>query len=121
SGRHTPRFAGAGAGSEPERSAQESDDGGSRELGVATRIPQLGWTLIVAQPTAEAYAAAAVLQRQLVVAITLALVAMIAVGYLFGRTFINPILALKAGTHDIAAGQLGARVHFPPPSHPAPP
>ena len=35
---------------------------------------------------------------------------MIAVGYLFGRSFINPILALQRGTHDIAAGQLEARV-----------
>ena len=35
---------------------------------------------------------------------------MIAVGYLFGRRFINPILALKRGTHDVAAGQLDTRV-----------
>jgi signal transduction histidine kinase len=88
------------------------DEGGRRALGVAARIPQLGWTLIVAQPTDEAYATATILQEQLVVAITLALIAMIAVGYLFGRTFINPILALKAGTHDIAAGQLDARVQI---------
>src|SRR6185369_12359368 len=31
-------------------------------------------------------------------------------GYFFGRSFINPILALQRGTHDIAAGQLEARV-----------
>ena len=35
---------------------------------------------------------------------------MITVGYLFGRSFINPILTLQRGTHDIAAGQLDARV-----------
>jgi len=35
---------------------------------------------------------------------------MIAVGYLFGRTFINPILELKRATRDVAAGQLDARV-----------
>src|SRR5262249_6803536 len=104
-----PLFAAARAGSETEPIAQEYDDDGRRELGVATRIPQLGWTLIVAQPTAHVYAAAA-LQRQLDVALTLALVAMNHAGYLFGRTSINPILALKAGTHDIAAGQLAARV-----------
>jgi signal transduction histidine kinase len=108
-----PLVAAARASAETTPVAQEYvDDGGRRELGVAARIPQLGWTVIVAQPTNEAYAAAAVLQRQLVIAISLALVAMIAVGYLFGRTFINPILALKAGTHDIAAGQLDARVHI---------
>jgi len=85
-------------------------EGGRRELGVAARIPDLGWTVIVEQPTSEAYATATVLQRQLVVTISLALVAMITVGYLFGRTFINPIHALKKATHDVASGQLDARV-----------
>jgi signal transduction histidine kinase len=108
-----PLVAAARAGDETTPVAQEYvDDNGRRELGVAARIPELGWTVIVEQPANEAYAAAAVLQRQLVIAISLALVAMITVGYLFGRTFINPILALKAGTHDIAAGQLDARVHI---------
>jgi signal transduction histidine kinase len=88
------------------------DEDGRRQLGVAARVPQLGWTLIVEQQTSEAYASATVLQRQLVIAISLALIAMITVGYLFGRTFINPILALKTGTQDLAAGQLGARVHI---------
>jgi len=108
-----PLVAAARSHDESAPVAQEYvDDDGRRQLGVAARIPQLGWTLIVAQPTDEAYATAAILQQQLVVAITLALVAMITVGYLFGRTFINPILALKAGTHDIAAGQLDARVQI---------
>jgi len=83
---------------------------GRSQLGVAARIAQLGWTVIVEQPTREAYANASVLQRQLVVAISFALLVMITVGYLFGRSFINPILTLQRGTHDIAAGQLEARV-----------
>jgi signal transduction histidine kinase len=86
-----------------------AEDGG-RQLGVAARIAQLGWTVIVEQPTREAYANATVLQRQLGVAIGIALLVMIAVGYRFGRSFINPILTLQRGTHDIAAGQLDARV-----------
>src|SRR5262249_46310021 len=89
--------------------AQEYVDEGRHELGVAARIPQLGWTVIVEQPTAEAYATATVLQRQLYIVIFLALAAMIAVGWLFGRSFINPILALPAATHDVAAGELGTR------------
>jgi signal transduction histidine kinase len=35
---------------------------------------------------------------------------MIAVGYLFGRSFINPILLLKRATHGVASGQLDTRV-----------
>ena len=87
-----------------------TDDDSRSQLGVAARIAQLGWTVIVEQPTREAYANAAVLQRQLVVAISMALLVMISVGYLFGRSFINPILALKRGTDDVAAGRLETRV-----------
>ncbi len=38
--------------------ADEYEDGGRSQLGVATRIAALGWTVIVEQPTAEAYASA---------------------------------------------------------------
>src|SRR5216683_1446536 len=106
-----PLFADASARKETTPVAQEYVDQDQRkQLGVAARIPQLGWTVIVEQPTAEAYASATELQRQLVVAISLALIAMITVGYLFGRSFIDPILTLKRATHDVAAGQLDARV-----------
>src|SRR3954466_4253212 len=91
-------------------SHEYNDEDGRRQLGVAARIPQLGWTVIVEQPTREAYANATALARQLVAAITGALIVMIAVGYFFGRSFIDPILTLQRGTHDIAAGQLDARV-----------
>jgi signal transduction histidine kinase len=90
--------------------SSEYDDEGTRRLGVAARVPPLGWTVIVEQPTAEAYANAAQLERQLVVAISVALLGMVSVGYLVGRGFISPILALKRATHAVAAGQLDTRV-----------
>jgi len=86
------------------------DEDGRSDLGAAARIVPLGWTVIVEQPTREAYANAAALQGQLVVAISMALLVMVVVGYLFGRTLINPILTLKRATHSLAAGQLDARV-----------
>ncbi len=86
------------------------DAGGTRQLGVAAGMAPLGWTMIVEQPTSEAYANAGVLQRQLVVTISIALLLMISVGYLFGRQFIGPILALQRGTHALAAGRLDERV-----------
>jgi two-component system NtrC family sensor kinase len=104
-------FAAARGRSDATPVSQEyTDEDGRRDLGVAARIAQLGWTVIVEQPTREAYANAAVLQRQLAIAISIAALGMITVGYLFGRSFINPILTLQRGTHDIAAGQLDARV-----------
>ncbi|PYR25906.1 MAG: hypothetical protein DMF92_19605, partial [Acidobacteria bacterium] len=96
--------------SDPPVSREYLNEDGSGELGVAARIAALGWTVIVEQPTREAYANAAALQRQLVVAILVVLLGMISLGYFFGRGFITPILALQRATSDVAAGQLDARV-----------
>jgi len=56
-------------------SAEYSDARGTI-LGVAAPLPSLRWTIIVEQPESEAFAIPIGLQRQLVVAITLALLAM---------------------------------------------
>jgi signal transduction histidine kinase len=79
-------------------------------LGVGARVPTLGWTVIVEQPTREAFAISTSLQRQLVVAIAVALLAMLLVGSLWGRRFIEPILRLTRGTRELAAGRLDTRV-----------
>ena len=79
-------------------------------LGVAATIPSLGWTVIVEQPQSEAFAIPIALQQQLEIAIALALLAMLVVGYFWGRSFINPILALTRGTRALAAGRLDERV-----------
>jgi signal transduction histidine kinase len=83
---------------------------GATRLSVAARIPNLGWTVLVEQPTSEAYANAAVLQRQLTEAIAIALLITITAGWLFGRRFIAPIFTLKHATQAVAAGQMDARV-----------
>jgi signal transduction histidine kinase len=92
--------------------SSEYVDAGRRALGVAARVAPLGWVVAVEQPTREAYANATELQRQLVIAISLALLVMISVGFLFGRSFIRPILDLQQATHSLAAGQLDTRVHI---------
>ena len=79
-------------------------------LGVGARLPQLGWTVVVEQPTREAFAIPTSLQRQLFVSITVALFAMLLVGSLWGRRFIEPILRLTRGTRALAQGQLDTRV-----------
>ncbi len=93
--------------------AVEYDDEGRTNLAVGAAIGSLGWTVIVEQPTREAFASASQLTRQLVIAISVALLGMIAVGYLFGRSFINPILTLQRGTHALASGALDTRVAIP--------
>ena len=86
------------------------DENGEPVLGVAASMAPLGWTMIVEQPTREAYAHATDLQRLLIVTISIALLLMISVGYLFGRQFIGPILTLQRGTQALAAGRLDERV-----------
>jgi signal transduction histidine kinase len=90
-------------------SAEYSDERGQL-LGVAATIPSLGWTVLVEQPQSEAFAIPLRLERQLEIAIGLALLAMLGAGYFWGRSFINPILALTRGTRALAAGHLDERV-----------
>ena len=89
------------------------DGAGRTLLGVAAPIPSLGWTVIVEQPTSEAFALADQLQRELVMVITLALVATILLGYYWGRSFIRPIFALMTGTQALSEGRLEERVDIP--------
>ncbi len=88
------------------------DDGAREQLAVSATIDPLDWTVVVEQPTSEAYANAIELRRQLIVAILLGLAVMIVTGLLFGRRFIAPIFALRDATRSIANGQLDARVRI---------
>ena len=99
-----------GAPKEQTIASAEYFNGQRSMLGVASTLPSLGWTVIVEQPQSEAFAIPIALQRQLVVAITVALLAMLVVGYYWGRSFINPIMALTRGTRALAAGHLDERV-----------
>ncbi|HKT79688.1 MAG TPA: sensor histidine kinase [Vicinamibacterales bacterium] len=106
---HHPLVAGSGQPASLYQ-AEYIDDDGREQLAVSARIPALNWTVIVEQPTSEAYAGARALARQLTVAIALALLVMIGVGLLFGRRFIAPIFKLKAATQAVAGGNLETRV-----------
>lgn len=93
-------------------STEYGDDQGQQWLAVGATLPSLGWVLIVEQPATEAFGLADRLQRQLLAAILLALVAMIATGLYWGRSFIVPIFTLIRGTEALADGHLDTRVHL---------
>ena len=76
----------------------------------AAPVHSLGWTVLVEQPTAEAYAVARSLEWQLVFVIALALAATVVAGYLWGRGFIRRIFTLMRGTQAIAEGRMDSRV-----------
>src|SRR5262245_41930903 len=88
------------------------DEDGEEQLGVAAGISTLNWTVIVEQPTAEAYANATRLERQLLIAAALALLLMVGAGFVFGHRFIAPIFALKRGTQALSEGKLETRVQI---------
>jgi len=114
SGQHplVPAAGGAAANADrgESRWREYVDDMGREQLAVATAVPPLEWTLIVEQPTDEAYGGAMALRRLLIVAASLALLVMIGAGLLFGRRFIDPIFRLQRATQAVAEGHLETRV-----------
>ena len=86
------------------------DNDGRDTLAVGAGVRGLPWVVVVEQPTEEAFAVAATLRRQLLVAITLALLGTVVLGSLWGRSFISRIFALKRATRAIAEGRLDERV-----------
>jgi signal transduction histidine kinase len=93
-----------------EVTSDQYDDTRGPMLGVAARLPSLGWTVIVEQSRDEAFAIPIRLQWQLGIAIAVALMVMLGVGYFWGHRFIDPILALTRGTRALAEGKLDERV-----------
>ncbi|MDA1093660.1 MAG: sensor histidine kinase [Acidobacteria bacterium] len=89
---------------------ETEDENGRGLLAVAAAVPSLNWTVIVEQPMSEAYGLLNRLQAQLIAVIVWALLLTVAVGFLWGRSFIRPILALTRGTEAIANGHLEERV-----------
>ena len=92
---------------------QERDDAsGERVIAVGVRIPELNWIVMVEQPTREAFATAWRHERELIAAISLALLIMLLAGLVWGRSLILPIKELIRGTEAIAEGHLDERVRI---------
>lgn len=85
---------------------------GEGMLVVGVRIPELGWMVMVEQPTREAFAVARRNERDLIAAISLALLVMVLAGLVWGRSLILPIRELIRGTEAIADGRLDDRVRI---------
>jgi HAMP domain-containing protein len=85
---------------------------GEPMLVVGVRVPDLDWMVLVEQPTREAFAVARRQERDLIAAISLALLIMLLAGLVWGRSLIEPIRALIVGTEAIADGHLEGRVRI---------
>jgi signal transduction histidine kinase len=83
---------------------------GEKLLGVAAAVRNPQWTVVVEQPTTDAFAVANALERQLLATIGLALLGTVVLGWLWGRSFIQRIFALTKVTRAIADGRMDERV-----------
>jgi signal transduction histidine kinase len=97
-------------GTEKEASGRYRDETGQEMLAAMSRVEDLNWTVVVEQPTTEAFGIAERLQRNLLVVIGLALMGTMTLGWLWGRSFITRIFALTKATQAIAEGRMDERV-----------
>ena len=79
-------------------------------LAVAAPVESANWTVIVEQPTSDAFGVAHSIERLLLGAIALALLGTLLLGWLWGRSFIRRIFALTKVTRAIADGRMDERV-----------
>jgi signal transduction histidine kinase len=119
-------IAAAASGSEPERAVavkvrqnpqdpSESslyylDSDGREMLVVSAQVGTPDWTVIVEQPTDEAFGLTRTLERQLLAVIALALLGTVVLGWFWARSFITRIFALTTATRAIAEGRMDERV-----------
>ena len=83
---------------------------GERLLAVGVGVPELDWAVVVEQPAREAFVVARRHENELIAAISLALLIMVMVGSVWGRSLIAPIMELIRGTQAIAEGRFDERV-----------
>ena len=87
-----------------------TDSRGENLLAVAAAVDNPDWTVIIEQPTDDAFTVAHSIERLLLGAIGLALLGTISLGWLWGRSFIRRIFALTKATRAIAGGHMDERV-----------
>ena len=79
-------------------------------LAVGAALDNPRWTVLVEQPTEDAFRLSRQLQSQLFAAIGLALLGTVILGWVWGRSFIQRIFALTRVTRAIADGRMDERV-----------
>lgn len=86
---------------------------GTDVLAVAAFVPELGWTLIVEQPVAEAFAASSLMRRDLAIIVAFAALLALAVGLFVGTKQVRTLEAMRVHANKVGQGDLDARVPLP--------
>jgi signal transduction histidine kinase len=92
------------------RVVEYADPHGERVLGAAAPIPELGWGVILEQPTRAAFAAVREQVQRLALAVAVFLVVTVLVGAYGARLVTRSLALLTARTREIAQGRLRGRV-----------
>lgn len=83
-------------------------------LAMSAAVPDLGWTVVVEQPIAEAYRAATWMTRDLLVVVGAATFLAIFLGLALGGRPVRVIERLRRHARDVAQGNLDARIEEKP-------
>jgi signal transduction histidine kinase len=94
----------------PPATWKKFSNGREELLAVAAPVANPQWTVIVEQPTDDAFQVATSITWQLIAAIALALLGTVVLGWLWGRSFIQRIFALTKVTRALAEGRMDERV-----------
>ncbi|MBN2494115.1 MAG: HAMP domain-containing protein [Deltaproteobacteria bacterium] len=85
-------------------------DGAGQEYLATAATLSLGWSVVVQQPTAEAFAASARMRQQTIFWIVASVLVAIFVGLFLGRSISVPIKQLVEGAEQFAQGHFGHRL-----------
>jgi class 3 adenylate cyclase len=88
------------------------DDGGEHFLAGLSRLPDMGWTVIVKQPLSEAYAPIYSALWRLGTGLAFALALGSAAALWLTRRVVGPIYKLEKGTFQIGAGNFDHRIRI---------
>ncbi len=101
----------------PETGARYRDSQGREVIALAAPVADVGWTVIVEQPIAEAFRGANVMKRDLYAIVAGAAILAILAGLFIGGTPVRALEAMRLQANAVARGNLTVRVPLSRLSH----
>jgi two-component system NtrC family sensor kinase len=98
----------------PGQASRYLNSQGIDVIALAARVPDVGWTVIVEQPVAEAFAASHAMQRDLLWTILGAVVFAIGLGIVLGGEPIKALDAMRRHARTVASGKLDTQITHKP-------
>jgi len=94
----------------PDLGARYQDSQSRDVIALSAAVPDVGWSVVVEQPIAEAFAGAKLMRRDLWFAVGLAAIFAVIVGLFIGRGPVQNLEAMRVHANEVAKGNLEARI-----------